>query len=502
MKSLKKIGILLFAVCFLMLYPSVSVHAAEGTLQFSDPTAKVGEDVTVKAKISTGGEAIGDGFVTVTYDKAALEFVSGTNATGGDGTVKLEATGDGTVSELEYTMVFKALQEGATKLEVSEYTSYLYSDETLNLTTGDSTVTVEAGDGTSSESLAGTTAVATGTGSVEIDGVTYTIYNDFSDALVPDGCSRTTMEYNGETVNAILQETSGKYFVYLVEGDKDPVMALYNEKDNSFAITEMVSITDSSYIFLLGTNDGKGLPSQFKKTKLTVGTLTFPVWQNSESEDFYLMYAMNESGEESFYQYDTKDETYQRYPVTDVKEKNTSSSTTLIDKVKNFLQEQVLIVVAAAWAVILILIIIIIIVSVKLRRRNEELDEFYDEHEAIENSKGSRAVVEKKSRKQFKGYQDEEETDDEDPDEYEEYEDDDEYGEDDYDTYEDDSDEYEDDFEEYDDDEYEDDDYDDEYDEYEDYDDEEEDDVPEYQPKRRSSAREEKDSYDVDFIDL
>ena len=111
MKSLKKIGILLFAVCFLMLYPSVSVHAAEGTLQFSDPTAKVGEDVTVKAKISTGGEAIGDGFVTVTYDKAALEFVSGTNATGGDGTVKLEATGDGTVSELEYAMVFKALKE-------------------------------------------------------------------------------------------------------------------------------------------------------------------------------------------------------------------------------------------------------------------------------------------------------------------------------------------------------------------------------------------------------
>ena len=508
MKSLKKIGILLFAVCFLMLYPSVSVHAAEGTFQFSDPTAKVGEDVTVKAKISTGGEAIGDGFVTVTYDKAALEFVSGTNATGGDGTVKLEATGDGTVSELEYTMVFKALKEGATKLEVSDYTSYLYSDETLNLTTGDSTVTVEAGDGTSSESSAGTTAVATGTGSVEIDGVTYTIYNDFSDALVPDGCSRTTMEYNGETVNAILQETSGKYFVYLVEGDKDPVMALYNEKDNSFAITEMVSITDSSYIFLLGTNDGKGLPSQFKKTKLTVGTLTFPVWQNSESEDFYLMYAMNESGEESFYQYDTKDETYQRYPVTDVKEKSTSSSTTLIDKVKNFLQDQVLIVVAAAWAVILILIIIIIVVSVKLRRRNEELDEFYDEHESIGNSKGSRAVVEKKSRKQFKGYQDEEDDfvddfDDEDPDEYEEYEDDDEYGEDDYDTYEDDSDEYEEDFEEYDDDEYEDDDYDDEYDEYEDYDDdEEEDDVPEYQPKRRSSAREEKDSYDVDFIDL
>ncbi len=34
MKSLKKISALLFAVCLMMLLPSVSVHAAEGTLQF------------------------------------------------------------------------------------------------------------------------------------------------------------------------------------------------------------------------------------------------------------------------------------------------------------------------------------------------------------------------------------------------------------------------------------------------------------------------------------
>lgn len=151
MKSLKKIGALLFAVCLMMLLPSVSVHAAEGTLQFSDPTGKVGEEVTVKVKISTGGAPIGDGFVTVSYDKEALEFVSGTNASGSDGTVRLEATGDGTVSDLEYTMVFKPLKDGQTTLEVTDYTSYLFSDEALNLTTGNSTVTVEAGDGTDSK---------------------------------------------------------------------------------------------------------------------------------------------------------------------------------------------------------------------------------------------------------------------------------------------------------------------------------------------------------------
>lgn len=505
MKSLKKIGVLLFAVCFFALSPSMFVHAADGTLQFSDPTGKVGEDVTVKVKISTSGEPIGDGFATVTYDKDALEFVSGTNASGANGTVKLEATGDGTVSELEYTLVFKPLKEGETKLEVAEYTSYLYSDETLNLATGNSTITVEAGDGGATEKAEGVTAVTTGSCSVEIDGVTYGIYNDFSDALVPDGCSRTTMDYNGETVNAILQDVSGKYFVYLTEEDKDPVMALYNEKENSFVITEMVSITDSSYIFLLGTNDGKGLPANFQKTNLTVGTLTFPVWQNSESEDFYLMYAMNELGEESFYQYDTKDETYQRYPIVEVKEKKTTSSGSWMDKIQKFLRDQVLIIVAAAWAVILVLIIVVIVLGTKLRKRNEELDELYDVQEvAALDSRENRAVTAKKSRKQFVGYQDDEEfeEDDETDDDYEEYDDEDEY-----DTYDDDSDD--DDFEEYDD-EYEDDDYDEyEDDDYEEYDeddyeeyDEEEEDVPSYQPKRSSSNREDQESYDVDFIDL
>lgn len=54
-----------------MLYPSSVCTCGRRNASVSDPTAKVGEDVTVKAKISTGGEAIGDGFVTVTYDKSS-----------------------------------------------------------------------------------------------------------------------------------------------------------------------------------------------------------------------------------------------------------------------------------------------------------------------------------------------------------------------------------------------------------------------------------------------
>ena len=159
----------------------------------------------------------------------------------------------------------------------------------------------------------------------------------------------------------------------------------------------------------------KGLPANFQKTNLTVGTLTFPVWQNSESEDFYLMYAMNELGEESFYQYDTKDETYQRYPIVEVKEKKTTSSGNWMDKIQKFLRDQVLMIVAAAWAVILVLIIVVIVLGTKLRKRNEELDDLYDAQEdAVSDSRGNRAVTAKKSRKQFVGYQDDEEFEEDD----------------------------------------------------------------------------------------
>ena len=422
MKMLKKISALLFAVCFFMLCPSLWLHAAEGTLQFSDPTGKVGDEITVKVKVITGGAAIGDGNVTVTYDPAMLEFVSGTNASGGNGTVNLAAAGDGTVSELEYTMVFKALAEGKTAIEASDYTAYLYSDETLNLTLGSGEVTVEPGDGTQS-STGGSSAVS-GEADIEINGKKYSVYNDFSDALIPDGFVRTTLNYNNSERTVLQSETTGQYIFYLVTGNEDPVMALYDQDNQSFALTEMVSISDESYIMLLSTGNGNNLPAKFKETEISLGSLSFPAWQNSEDGTFYLLYAMNENGNESFYQYDTQEGTYQRYPVA-AEGDGVKDTTTVTGKVVDFLQDHIIVIMAAVWAIILIFIIVVIVLGIKLRHANEELDEVYAENEAKADPKGSRAVTMKKSRDQFIGYRKSDDDDDLYDNDYEdEYEDD------------------------------------------------------------------------------
>ena len=59
MSKFKKITAIMFAVFFFALSPSMWSFAAEGTLQFSDPTGKVGEEVTVKVKIDAAGAANG-----------------------------------------------------------------------------------------------------------------------------------------------------------------------------------------------------------------------------------------------------------------------------------------------------------------------------------------------------------------------------------------------------------------------------------------------------------
>lgn len=507
MKILKKAGLFLAAACMLILGPVIRPQAADGALEFSDPTGKVGEEIEVKVKISTGGAAIGDGDVTVTYDQTKLEYVSGTNVTGGDGTLDLFATGDGTVSELNYVIVFKALEEGTATLAASGYTAYLYNNETLNLTQGTSTVTIEAGDGTAEESESGTgTTTVSGEADIEINGTKYASYNDFSDALIPEGCSRTTLSYNGSDRTVIQMDATGQYIFYLVTGENDPVMALYNESDGTFALTEMVSVSDTGYVLLLGTNDGTGLPSQFRKTELSVGGLTFPAWENSEDGDFYLIYALNSSGNEGFYQYDTQDGTYQRYPVSETTGED-NKSTSIVDRAVNFIKDQIVIVMAVVWGLILLLLIFIIVLAVKLRNRNEELDDLYEEQEQRAEPQKGRPAVAKKSREQFARYRDEEDSDadlydneyENEPYEEDEFDDEEDDGEfEDYEEEESEETEY---YEEEEDGEYEDDDY-EEFDDYEDeYDDYEEDEEVSASEKK-SSKKKKEDDFSMDFIDL
>lgn len=461
------------AVCSMLLFPVMTGYAADGTLMLSDPTGNVGGEIPLTVRIDAGGQPIGDGTVTLTYDAAMLELISGTNAEGGEGTVKLSGSGTGTETELVFDLVFRGLAEGSTAIQVAESTAYLFSDETLNLTAGESMVTIGAGDGTAPAGEP--TERITGQESIEIGGQYYAIYENFTDALIPAGFSRTTAQYAGTEHSAIMQDSSGKVIFFMVSGDSDPIMALYNESDSTFIRAERVDVSESFYIFVLSSGDGSSLPEEFYETTLSLHEVNFPAWQNMDSMDFYLVYGLSSGGTEGFYQYDAVDSTYQRYVAVQSapsEEPEEKEDNTILGKIEKIIGDHLIIIGGAAAAVVLILFIIIIVLCVKLGRRNAELDDLYagdDDHDMPN--------VRKSSRKQFVGYDDEDEGDD--------FMDDG-YG--DEDGYEDDyGDEY----------------YDDEDEEYDDYDDEydDEEDMKEYAPGKKSSKK--SDSYDdIDFIDV
>lgn len=456
-KIIKKLGAVSLMICAVLFIPVIVSYAAEGTIAFSDPTGKVGENIPVKVKIEAGGAAIGDGQVTISYDSTMLEFVSGTNASGGNGTVELSASGTGTETELAFELTFKALAEGSTNIQVTDSTAYLFSDETLNLTPGTGAVTIEAGDGTTA---AGTNSGTGNSGerqvseaNVEAFGTMYGIYENFTEALIPEGFSKTTITYNGGEHSAIVQDASGVVMVYLIAGENDPVMAVFDEAKNSFVIAQQIGFGDDFFVFVLSEGDGSTLPEQFQDTIIEINGTNFPAWQNMNAKEYYLVYALSSAGTKGYYEYDSTEGTYQRYVFESAeKEEKENEDNPVLAKVKELVDRYFLIVAAAVAAFLLILFIVIIVLTVKLGRRNAELDSFYDDY------------------------------DDEDGEADEEFPDDDEYDS-----------EYDDDYDDEYDDEYDDDEYDDEYDDDE-YDEDEYDDDDEEDDRKQK--------YDVDFIDL
>ncbi len=475
-KIIKKLVMLSMLVCAMLSAPAIVGYAADGTLSFSDPTGKVGEEIAVKVKIESGGLPIGDGKATISYDKTKLEFVGGANATAGDGTVELFASGTGTETELVFELTFKALAEGDTTIQATSSEAYLFSDETLNLTNGTSAVKIEAGDGnaegTGTSGNSGEREVSEA--NIEVKGSMYGIYENFTDALIPAGFSKTTISYNGAEHNAIKQDSSGTVMVFLVTGSNDPVMALYEEADSSFVIAEPVTLSEEASIFILGESDETKLPEQFQDTIMEINGTEFPAWQNVKLKDYFLVFALSSDGTEGYYQYDSVEGTYQRYVIQEAEKKEeTTAAKGMIGKIQGIVDQYFLIVAAVVLAVVLILLIVLIVLAVKLRSRNAELDELYDEYdEEDEDDYGEDEESIKRNRKRFAGFEEDEEGYDDLDEEFIEndavYEDD-YYEDDDYDEYDDAYDEY------------------DDEDEYEDYDDD----------------REKKgDKYDVDFIDL
>lgn len=124
----------------------MTAYAATARIAFSDPNVTVGQEFSVNVKITTQDGSLGASDVMLSYDPSSIEFVSGNNASGGAGSIRLIGTMDSSnTTQFSHTLKFKALQAGNSTISVGNYEIYDVDTQAVNVTkVGSSAVTVNA----------------------------------------------------------------------------------------------------------------------------------------------------------------------------------------------------------------------------------------------------------------------------------------------------------------------------------------------------------------------
>lgn len=135
-RKLKKLMTSLLLVCVMAAAgPSGQLisWAADAKISFSDPSVMVGNEVTVNMKV-TSDSSLGTAEIMLAYDPNILEFVGGNNANGGAGTIKVLGTMDSANQKaFNFSLKFKALQAGNSKISITSQEIYDVDSQALSL---------------------------------------------------------------------------------------------------------------------------------------------------------------------------------------------------------------------------------------------------------------------------------------------------------------------------------------------------------------------------------
>lgn len=306
---------------------AISSYAATGQLTFSDPTAAVGDQVSVTMKITTADGSLGAADVMVGYDASALEFVSGTNANGGAGQIRLVGSMETTDQKtFSFTLKFKALKAGTSSLTVSSQEVYDADSKAVTLShVGSSTVTVSAASSSSTDaSLSGLTISPGSLSPAFSAGVTEytaTVAAESIAVSAEANDSKATVSVSGNeglqmgenTVVCTVTAEDGTTKTYTITVTRVEEGAEIPETD-----AEPVTVDTGNWT-VEETFDASLLPAGFTATEIEYNGVT--VQAGTDENGFVILYMTDENGESDFFFYDVENHTTTPYVTVLMAEK-------------------------------------------------------------------------------------------------------------------------------------------------------------------------------------
>ena len=206
-ERMKRVAAALMAACLLAVCAPVNMltsYAANARIAFSDPSATVGGQVSVNMKVTTaGGESLSSADIMLSYDANALEFVSGTDASGDSGAIRVHGdAGTPNTSSMTFVLKFNARAAGTTKIEITSQEIYDTSSKLVTVDKqGNSTVTVSALATASKDATLKSLQVSPGSltpeFSPDVDTYAVTVGTDVNKIIVSAECSALCPWNNG-----------------------------------------------------------------------------------------------------------------------------------------------------------------------------------------------------------------------------------------------------------------------------------------------------------------
>lgn len=239
-----------------------------------------------------------------------------------------------------------------------------------------------------------------GDASVVIDGVEYSFVMSEDNLEVPEGFTSVTAKYKEWEVLAFTSPNKKVTAVCLTDEDGESAWFLMDAEKDLFTPYQEYSSNYNRYI-ITTIPDGVAVPEGFTETTLKIGGNSVTAYQSDSitDRDIYLVYAINLEGEEGFYEYDAKEQSFLRYVPMIVTEEVVVTATPTVATPSEPVQPSepdpllsnpiVIGIMIAAGVLIIILIICVIIFANRIGKQNRELSDAEDMIEQLANANRS-----------------------------------------------------------------------------------------------------------------
>lgn len=388
----KKIYTLAATAVFSLAF-AFSALAATAKISFSDPKVSLGSDVNVTMKVASGDGTLSNADVTVAYDAKLLEFVSGTDADGGAGTVRIHGASNGAgTGTLEYNLKFKSLAAGSANVTITTQEVYDTDEQLVDIQhEGSSVVTIAAPASASTDAALSALTVSPGSLSpafsadvtsyevsvgtdVDVLAVNATAA-DSGASVALSGNENLQMGENTVTVTVTAADGTTKS-TYTIKAIKQDGGASLEGEGATETVNQGVKLSaKEKTITIMNPGSDVKIPEGFAESSIDIDghQVRGWVWKADTEHAYCIFYGMNDAGELNFYRYDLSEKTIQRYfsdPIEVEQAENAEKYPALVESYDALVERyNVQFLLSCVLGIVALALVIVIVVLLRRNKR-------------------------------------------------------------------------------------------------------------------------------------